>query len=244
MIPKIIHYCWFGGKPLPEDALKYIESWKKYCPDYEIREWNETNLDLQKYPYAQEACWARKWAFVSDVARLYVLAEYGGIYMDTDVELLKPLDSILNYHAVSGFETENRVPTGLLASEKGQDIILELLSEYEHAHFLKPDSTIDYTTNVTRITNTLLKYGLVLDGKLQTVHGFTLFPKDCFCAKNPNTGEYHVTENTIAIHHFSGSWIDPNAVFRGKIYAFIRDHFGENCAEFVKRILGRHRKPQ
>ena len=107
MIPKVIHYCWFGGNPLPELAQKCIASWKKYCPDYEIKEWNESNFDLNCCDYVREAYEAKKWAFVSDVARLYAMVHEGGIYMDTDVEVIAPLDSLLQYHAVSGFETEH-----------------------------------------------------------------------------------------------------------------------------------------
>ena len=153
MIPKVIHYCWFGGNPLPELAQKCIASWKKYCPDYEIKEWNESNFDLNCCDYVREAYEAKKWAFVSDVARLYAMVHEGGIYMDTDVEVIAPLDSLLQYHAVSGFETEHSIPTGLMACEKGNPMFTEFLNEYKTAHFLLPDSSLDQTTNVVRITN-------------------------------------------------------------------------------------------
>ena len=139
MIPKVIHYCWFGGNPLPELAKKCIESWKKFCPDYQIIEWNESNFDLNINTYVKEAYTAEKWAFVSDVARLYALVNYGGIYMDTDVEVLKPLDDILNFKAVSGFETKERIPTGMMACEKGHPLFEEFLREYNEAHFIKND---------------------------------------------------------------------------------------------------------
>lgn len=115
MIPKKIHYCWFGGNPLPPLAVKCIESWKKYCPDYEIKEWNESNFDLNCNEYVREAYEAKKWAFITDVVRLYAMVTEGGIYMDTDVEVLRPLDDLLVYEAVSGFETKTRIPTGLMA---------------------------------------------------------------------------------------------------------------------------------
>ena len=207
MIPKIIHYCWFGKNPLPEMAQKCIASWKKYCPDYEIVEWNEDNFDVNSCAYAAEAYACKKWAFVSDVARLYALVTQGGIYMDTDVEVLKPLDDILNYQALSGFEAEDRIPTGLMACEKGNPFFSELLSEYDTARFIKPDGEMDLTTNVTRITDACLKHGLVLNNTLQTVHGFTLFPKDYFCPKDFETKIMEITENTYTIHHFDGSWL-------------------------------------
>ena len=120
MIPKKIHYCWFGGNPLPPLAKKCIASWKKYCPDYEIKEWNETNFDVNALAYTREAFEARKWAFITDVVRLQALVTEGGIYMDTDVEVLKPLDSLLQYEAVSGFESETQIPTGLMACRDSQ----------------------------------------------------------------------------------------------------------------------------
>ena len=123
MIPKIIHYCWFGGNPLPPLALKCIESWKKYCPDYEIKIWDESNFDININKYATEAYEAKKWAFVSDVARLWVLYNYGGIYMDTDLEVIKPLDEFLYHKAFSGFEDEVNIPTGIIASEKNNNWI-------------------------------------------------------------------------------------------------------------------------
>ena len=135
MIPKIIHYCWFGGNPLPELAKKCIASWKLYCPDYEIKEWNESNFDLNYCDYVREAYDSKNWAFVSDVARLYALVTEGGIYMDTDVEVIKPLDNLLKYHAVSGFETETTIPTGLIAGEKENPMLKELLYEYKNIHF-------------------------------------------------------------------------------------------------------------
>ena len=207
MIPKIIHYCWFGGNPLPELAQKCIESWKKYCPDYEIKEWNETNFDVECCEYVKEAYQAKKWAFVSDVARLYALVNYGGVYMDTDVEVLKPLDAILAYSAVSGFEAQDRIPTGLMACEKNHPLFVELLKDYDNAHFIKEDGNYDVTTNVVRITNLCLKHGLVLNNTLQTVNGFTLFPSDYFCPKDSQTKKINITENTYTIHHFDGSWL-------------------------------------
>ena len=205
-IPRVIHYCWFGGNPLPELAQKCIASWKKYCPNYEIIRWDETNFDIHYNDYVWEAYQAKKWAFVTDVVRLYVLVNYGGIYMDTDVEVLRSLDVFLKYEAFSGFESEIDILTGIMACEKGQKLFKELLCEYNDAHFLKSDGTYDETTNVIRITNTCLKYGFVPNNQLQTVNGFTLFPKDYFCPKDYVTRVTRLTENSYTIHHFDGSW--------------------------------------
>ena len=233
MIPKKIHYCWFGGKPLPEDAKNYIESWKKYCPDYEIKEWNESNFNLDMYPYVREAYDNRKFAFVSDVARLYAMYTEGGIYMDTDVEVLKPLDDFLKYDGVSGFESSTQIPTGLMASRDLHPLVKEWLDEYKDIHFIKDDGSFDMTTNVTRITNSCLKYGFVADGKMQTVKDFTFFPSDYFCPKNAKTGIIELTDNTYTIHHFSGSWLED---WQLKIKQYNHKLNEKKMPRFLKKI--------
>ena len=153
MIEKKIHYIWFGSNPLPPLAKKCIESWKKFCPDYEIVEWNETNFDVNQNIYTKEAYENKKWAFVSDYVRLYALYHHGGIYMDTDVEVLKNLDDYLNHDAFSGFESSNAIPTGIIGAKKGNYHIKQLLNEYNDRHFILPNGEMDLTTNVTTITN-------------------------------------------------------------------------------------------
>lgn len=156
MIPKKIHYCWFGRGQMPELAKKCIESWKKYLPDYEIKEWNEDNFDLNAYPYVREAYDNRKFAFVTDVVRLYALYTEGGIYMDTDVEVLKSLDGFLHHVAFSGFEDDHNIPSGIMASEKGGKWAKDNLDYYVGKHFIKEDGSLDLTTNVITITNYML----------------------------------------------------------------------------------------
>lgn len=208
-IPKIIHYCWFGGNPLPESARKYIESWKKYCPDYEIKEWNESNFDLNSNAYVKEAFEAKKWAFITDYVRLYAMVSEGGIYMDTDVEVTKSLDDFLQLQAFSGFEDGENVPTGIMACEKGFPLFAEMLHDYDHRHFKLEDGSYDITTNVVTITNICKKKGLMSNNQKQTIEGFTIFPKDWFCPKDYASGKILLTKNTHTIHHFSGSWHDP-----------------------------------
>ena len=218
MIPKIIHYCWFGGNPLPEDAKRYIESWKKYCPDYEIIEWNEKNFDLHYNDYVWEAYQAKKWAFITDVVRLYVLATYGGVYMDTDVEVLKSLDPFLNHVAFSGFEDEKNIPTGIMASEKGGKWATDNLHYYDNKHFLNEDGSIDMTTNVVTLTNYMIPLGLRRDNTFQDFPGLiTFYPKDFFCPKSYFDGKIYLTENTVTIHHFAGSWQTKASKFKHKI---------------------------
>lgn len=210
MIPKVIHYCWFGGNPLPADAEKYIDSWKKHCPDYQIIEWNEKNFDVNQLAYTKEAYDAGKWAFITDYVRLYALYNQGGIYMDTDVEVIKNLDEFLTEKGFSGFEREDCVPTGIMAAEKGNKFIYKLLSEYDNLHFLQADGSLDMTTNVKRITRSALAEGLVLNNKKQRLENFTFYPTEYFCPKNCRTMEINLTDSTYTIHHFSGSWNGKN----------------------------------
>lgn len=234
MIPKKIHYCWFGGNPLPPLAKKCIASWKKFCPDYEIKEWNETNFDVNALAYTREAFEARKWAFITDVVRLQALVTEGGIYMDTDVEVLKPLDSLLQYEAVSGFESETQIPTGLMACRDSQPFFKELLEEYNDIHFKNPDGTLDTTTNVTRITRAAERYGFIPNNKLQTVNGFTLLPRDFLCPKDHRTRKIHLTENTLTIHHFDGSWHTKSKKFKSAVIRLI----GNRLTKIAVKIKG------
>lgn len=232
MIPKTIHYCWFGGKPLPALAKKCLKSWKKYCPGYEIKQWNETNFDINICRYVKEAYTAKKYAFVTDFVRLWVLVNFGGIYMDTDVEVLKSLDSILNYQAVSGFEQLDKIPTALMACEKDFPLFKEFLKDYDNLPFILPDGKQDLTTNVTRITDICKKYGLVLNNTEQTIKGFKLFPMEYFCPIH-NESSGGITENTYTIHHFMGSWNQVN--FKWKTYLFLVRFLGAKNTAFIRK---------
>ena len=208
MIPKTIHYCWFGGNPLPPLAVKCIKSWKKYCPDYEIVEWNEKNFDVSSAPlYVRQAYEAKKWAFVTDYVRLYAMTTCGGVYMDTDVELVKPIDTYLSHEAFSGFEDNTHIPTGIMACRKDFPLFREFLSYYDTAEFYNPDGTISYVTNVTTITSICLSRGFIPNGEYQEISGLALYPKDFFCPIDFKTKKLMKTKNTVCIHWFSGSWI-------------------------------------
>ena len=241
-IPKRIHYCWFGGNPLPEDAKRYIDSWKKYCPDYEIIQWDETNFDLESNAYVREAFQSRKWAFITDYVRLFVLYTYGGIYMDTDVEVLKNLDVFLNQHAFSGFERTEMIPTGIMASEQGGLWVGMLLHYYDDHHFLLKDGTMDMTTNVVTITNmTKERYPIVLDGTLQKCNGdVTFYPPEYFCPKSYQTGKIELTKNSYTIHHFAGSWLTEeekkNAARTRKYRKVFGKRIGGSLAYYHGRI--------
>lgn len=235
MIPKKIHYIWFGGNPLTPLAERCIESWKKYCPDYEIIRWDESNFDVGSNRYCREAYEAKKWAFASDYARLWLLVNEGGIYMDTDVEVLGPLDDFLCNEAFSGFEAVDRIPTGIMGSEPGQRLFETLLRAYDDRSFLKADGSLDLTTNVTAITEACLRRGLILNGEKQTIDGFTLYPADYFCPKDWLTKEINLTENSRTIHHFDGSWAGAGTKAKHKVMRLL----GPSGVRAVKRFLGK-----
>ena len=207
MIPKIIHYCWFGRGPKPELTQKCIASWKKYLPDYQIKEWNEDNFDLDQYPYAKEAYENRKFAFAADVARLYALYTDGGIYMDTDVEVKQSLDPLLDNTAFVGYEDGKIISTALIASEKNGILIGSLLDYYKQRHFIGKDGSMDLRTNVYTVTNMLKKKGLKQDNMYQKIEGLvSIYPKDYFSPLSLNGRHLNITSNTYSIHHFMGSW--------------------------------------
>ena len=212
MIPKIIHYCWFGGKKLPNDVMHYIDCWRRYCPDYQIIEWNEENFDIKRCSYVKEAYEAKKWAFVADYVRLYVLYNYGGIYMDTDVEVVKSFDDLLDCQAFMCFENEKFVSIGTLGAIKGSGLVKELLESYDIRRFYLEDGSYDVTTNLHVVTSILSeKYNLKLNGKQQVLkEKICIFPMEYFIAKSQPLGWIQADENTYAIHHYSGSWVDEN----------------------------------
>lgn len=234
MIPKKIHYCWFGRGEMPELANKCIESWKKNLPEYEIKEWNEDNFDLNEFPYAREAYDNRKFAFVTDVVRLYALYHEGGIYMDTDVEVLKPLERFLDNPAFSGFEDEKLVPTGIMASEKGNKWAKDNLDYYIGKHFVKEDGSLDMTTNVEIIMHYMLAIGLKQNNTYQEFPGLiTIYPKDYFCPKSKSDDKIYLTDNTYTIHHFAASWTSPTHKFLRKAVINIGGHKLKRFLSFI-----------
>ncbi|MBF0695045.1 MAG: glycosyl transferase [Flavobacterium sp.] len=215
MIPKIIHYCWFGGNPLPPLAVKCIASWKKYLPEYEIIEWNENNFPIEDFLFTRQSLEHRKYAFISDVARLYALDKMGGVYMDTDVEVLKPLDPFLHHAAFSGFENDDFVPTGIMASEKGSQWVKELLAYYDDRPLIQPDGTILSVSNTYIITNMMKEKGFIMNNTFQEIEGYvTFYPNDYFCPKSYKTGNIDLTKNSYTIHHFAKSWIPTKKRWR------------------------------
>lgn len=234
MIPKIIHYCWFGRGPLPDLAQKCIASWQKYMPDYKIKEWNEDNFDVNSIPYTKEAYKSRKYAFVSDVVRLYALYYEGGIYMDTDVEILKPLDDLLTLSAFTSYESGNHMSpvTGLIASKAHGEWVKEQLDAYNELHFLKEDGTMDLTTNTRRISSIMKANGFEQDGRYHQYKDLHVFTSDYFCPMDSLTGKMRITDHTYSIHWFSNSWSDISS-FRQKLSRLSHRIFG---VQFTSRI--------
>lgn len=235
MIPKKIHYCWFGRGELPKLAEKCIASWKKYCPDYEIILWNEDNFDINTCPYVKEAYENRKFAFVSDYVRLYAMYTQGGIYMDTDVEVVAPLDGYLHHQGFSGFEDVDRVATCIMACEKGFPLFETLLKDYDGRHFLKEDGSFDMTTNVVTITNILSNNGFVPNGEHQEVCDLAVYSRDVFSPLDDATGIMYKSKNTATIHWFNKSWIPLHLRVRSKITKVFHRLFGVDCFSFLKR---------
>lgn len=221
MIPKIIHYCWFGRKPLPELAIKCIASWKKFFPDYEIKEWNEDNFDVNQIPYTKQAYKCKKYAFVSDFARFWILYNYGGIYFDTDVEVIKPMDDIIAQAPYMGVEIDlnlsdknsisNSVNPGLgIAAPKAHYFYKKMIDLYEGLSFdmTKKDYALKTVTQYT--SEMLLSMGWKPEiGVITKVGDITIFPKFYF---NPFSWKNYRIEGTdvaYSIHHYASSWLTP-----------------------------------
>lgn len=208
LIPRKIHYCWFGNNSIPNECIQYMESWKTYCPDYKIIQWNENNYDVTKNKYMYEAYKQKKWAFVSDYARLDIIYQEGGIYLDTDVELIRSLDDFLYQKGFMGFQTNGFVATGLgFGAIAGLDIIRELRDEYDHLTFYDEKGNCNLTPCPIIQTNCLVTKGLKQNGEFQRVSDLTIYPVKVFCGMNPISKEYSPTHITVAIHHFKGSWL-------------------------------------
>ena len=260
-IPKKIQYCWFGRNPLPKSALKCIQSWKKYFPDYEIIQWNEDNYDVNKIQYIKQAYQSKKYAFVSDYARFDILYHQGGIYFDTDVEVIKPFNDILKNGAFMGCEIDGAdftnvetvdvtsdldveanksvqimVAPGLgIATAPGLSIYREILDFYATQRFWNADGSINQETVGVKTTKVLCGYGLQDNKGIQKVGGITIYPKEYFNPMNNNTGVIDITENTHSIHWYSMSWISPGLRIKSRITRVFHRLFGENCFAVIKK---------
>lgn len=230
-IPKIIHYCWVGGKPKPQSVLYCIESWKRCCPDYEIREWNESNYDFTKNEYMRQAYEAKKWGFVPDYARLDIVYEYGGIYLDTDVEMLRSFDELLEQDGFMGFENtgdgEYFVNCGHgYGAVPHHEVIRTARDLYDTISFLNADGTPNLLASPHFTTQTLREFGLVQENRDQQLPGMTVYASDVLCPKNFRTGKIKKTPRTVSIHHFTASWVDEKIKEEMAHQQKIRNAFG------------------
>lgn len=231
MIPKIIHYCWFGKGQKPKLAEKCIKSWKKYCPDYKIVEWNEDNIDISSMPlYVQQAYQAKKWAFVTDYVRLQIIYKNGGIYFDTDVELKKNLDFLLQYNAFFGFEDGIHINTGLgFGAVMGASVLAEMMQDYQNIPFIKEDGSFDQMPCPQRNTRVLVERGLRQNDERQILdENILILPSIYFCPISTLTGKRKYSFKTIAIHWFAASWLTIAGMDRNEL--------------FITRVKKRHKE--
>lgn len=247
MIPKIIHYCWFGKNKLSEETVQCIESWKKFFPDYTIKEWNENNFDVKICAYVEEAYKEKKWAFVSDYARFWILYNYGGIYFDTDVEVVKSLDDIVSQGAFMGCEVTSETESGVMissiapglgiASQKGNAIYKDILDYYETLHFVQNDGSLNLNTVVMYVTELLKMRGFdPLKNELQLVKGIYIYPVEYFCPINYVTGDVIFTENTRTIHYYRSSWRSKQEIQAYKIRQNVSKRYGKRMGETIEFI--------
>ena len=241
MIPKTIHYCWFGGKPKPKSVRRCIASWRKCCPDYVIKEWNEENFNVNMMPYTRDAYQAGKYAFVSDVARFWVLYQEGGVYFDTDVEVIRPIDDLVEKGAFMGWEKADalgnmHVAPGLgSAAPKGFPLYKEVLNGFSRLSYYLEDGQWNPYTMIPLVTDLLLQKGLQMDGTLQNVNAnpgdckkvcvdvsITIYPADYFCPMDSLTGKIELTNNTYTIHHYSMSWLPKSTRWRVRVMRMVR----------------------
>jgi len=239
MIPKTIHYCWFGRGPMPELALKCIESWHRYMPDWEYKLWNEDNFDVNSTPYTKEAYEAKKFAFVSDYVRLKALFEEGGLYLDVDFEVYKPFDDLMANHAFAGFEGSKHLPVmmGVCASEEGGIWVKEMLESYDGRQFIV-DSKLDMTTNVSYLTKIMNSNGLVQNGREQHYKDLHIYPVDYFCPRQ-TTGEFLRTVNTYCEHRGLNSWsANDHCSLKSIILKMVGSNFSVRLIKIKRKLFG------
>ena len=235
-IPKVIHYCWFGGNPIPDNYKKWMESWQKFNPDYEIKEWNESNYDVTKNLYMYQAYEQKKWGFVPDYARLDIIYNHGGIYLDTDVEVVKSFDDMLYQKGFAGFESDKFVALGLgFGAVPGLPIIKEMLDYYEDKAFINDDGTLNLIASPHMQTDVLSEYGLQKNGEYQVVADMTIFPEKMFCGKSERLRRIRCNEYTHSIHHYDGSWLDEESKKINKSKEAVLDTANEKDYTYDKK---------
>lgn len=238
-IPKKIHYCWFGKKEKPDIVKKCIKSWKEKLKEYEIIEWNEDNFDVTSNEFVRQAYNCGKFAFVSDYVRVYTLYNYGGIYLDTDVEIIKEFtDDILENDSFWGFEERNFIATSTIGAKKGNEFIKKFLDTYNNKRFINDDGTIATLTNVAIVSDMIKKIGVKLDGTFQNIDGIaTIYPQEYFSPYDYINCYSKKTDNTFAIHHYYKSWLPRSVRIKTIIKKLVATIIGgENIAKIRDSI--------
>lgn len=240
-IPKKIHYSWFGGREKSKFIQKCIETWKKYLPDYEIIEWNESNFDLEDHPFAKEAYAAGKFAFVSDYVRVYTMYHYGGIYFDTDIEVLRDFsDKLENAKFVIAFELPHSLMTGFFAAQKGNPVVKEILDYYDGLSFYNEDGSMKLTPNPIIFAQKTAKFGLEFNGKYQELgDGMRIYPNEVFGGYNVYDMIYTITENTVLVHHYTASWRTVREEIPVKFKKLMLKLFGVEFFRFMRKVKHR-----
>ena len=236
-INKVIHYCWFGRGEKPEIVKKCIQSWKETLIGYEIIEWNEDNFDISANDYVKEAYEAEKYAFVSDYVRVYALYNHGGIYLDTDVEVFKSFDDLLESDSIWGFEEKNYIATSTIGAKKGNKIIGEFLQLYKDRKFIKEDGSYDDFTNVAMVTEMLEKKGLKMNGEYQEIDGATFYPQTYFSPYDYINCRKLITDNTYCMHHFHKSWLPWNIRIKSNLKRMLAKIIGGDNLEKLRILL-------
>ena len=238
MIDKKIHYCWFGKGEKPDIVKKCIKTWEDKLSEYEIIEWNEDNFDINCNQYVKEAYEAKKFAFVSDYVRVYALYNYGGIYLDTDVEVFKSFDDLLDNESIWGFEQENYIATSTIGAKKENKIIGEFLNLYENISFYKEDGSYNNLTNVAMITDLLKNKGVKMNGQYQKIEDVTFYPQTFFSPYDYINCRKFITEDTYCMHHFYKSWLPLSARLKSKVKENIAQVIGGDNIAKIRKLIG------
>ena len=257
MIPKVIHYCWFGRGEMPKLVKRCIKSWKKFCPDWEIVLWNEDTFDVDSALWTKQAYEAKKYAFVSDYVRLKALYEMGGVYLDTDIEMKKPLDPFLSHEAFTGFENKSNVATCVIGAQAAHPVVAAWMDWYMDRAFIM-DGVLNDEPNVVSVTRELKNRGLCINNQFQTVDGVAIYPQTWFCPQNIEGENRKKSKNTVTVHHFTSTWRTEKgrrdlkrAQFHRTAYyktimwvrylpnRIVRKVFGDNAIDYIKKKLGK-----
>jgi len=239
LIPQIIHYCWFGRGEKSAMVNTCIESWREFLPEYQIIEWNETNFNIENsIAYVKDAYKCKKYAFVSDYVRLYALRQWGGIYMDTDVEVLKSYNDLLTYSSFWGFEDDHYMASCVIGAQESDILVDAFFHHYDNKKFINDDGSMNQLTNTYILSELVGSMGITLNGKQQNINdNIAIFPKTYFSPYDYKNGDNFICEKSYAIHHFSQTWLPWHARYRRILKIKIMKAFGKKRVEQLIGLL-------